>query len=290
MKVIALAQVYNESLLLDRGFKWIYPLVDQIVISEGKLTPFGNLSLRSTDTSREVIQEWVNKDKSGKIVFIDAVEGSANNREQSEGNNKNNLLRHSSVEHGDLIFIWDIDEFWFPSRFISVVDKFRRNDTIEHVPVQEYQFAYNLHLYFNAEHNGRFMRYVDGAKFGSTNHFIYPDGRDISKDYSHLVKREETQMCHLCWVKSPHLIREKVLSFNRPSFTAWYNRVYLKWPFNPEGAYLNNNTIPPHYGKGFAEGQQERIQEFIGVLPYTISDLDVDWLPYIINNHDKLVI
>jgi hypothetical protein len=97
-------------------------------------------------------------------------------------------------------------------------------------------------------------------------------------------------MCHLCWLKHPKLVRQKVESFQRPSFTSWYNHVYLKYPFTPEQAYYNNSRIPPYFGKGFAEGQHARLEEFEGKLPEVLQDMEIDWTSYIINHHDELVI
>ncbi len=99
MKTIALGQFYNEGMFLDKGFQWLYPLVDKIVISEGKLTPFGKLSQSSEDGTRKIIERWLKGDAdsgANKIVFMDAHEGNANNREQAEGNNKNNLLNKAN--------------------------------------------------------------------------------------------------------------------------------------------------------------------------------------------------
>ncbi len=282
MQTISIAQIYNEEEFAERALAWIYPLVDKIIISEGRLTPFGQLSKYSNDGTRNIVIKWIQKnDIKNKIKLVDAYEGNALNREGCEGNNKNHLLSIAEPEHGDLIIIHDFDEFFPQNQFADIIEMFRKYPDINHIPVEEYQFAYSTKLFFNASHDGRFMRYVKGAHFGSTNHFIYPDGTDITKDYRNLRTREKSGMCHLCWVKSPHLIREKVISFNRPSFTSWFNWVYLVWPLNAEMAYENNRCIPPYYGTGFAEGQKEQIQHFIGKLPESIQDMTTDWQDHI---------
>ncbi len=293
MRVIALCQAYNEALFIERALTWIYPLVDRIVITEGCLTPFGNQSPHSTDGTAQIIADFIQKnDKEGKIIACPVYrpEVPPATREAFEGLNKNYMLKLAEPEHGDLIFILDCDEFWEPNRFANIVDKFRTFICIRHIPVEEYQFAYNLRLAFEAEHNGRFMRFVRGSRFGDTNHFIYPDGRDVTKEYDLLRPRAETQMAHLCWCKHPLLIREKVVSFNRPSFTNWFNYVYLVWPTQSEKAYRNNSNIAPYHGTGFAEGQHSQLLPFTGQLPPAIADLNIDWLPFIEDHATELSI
>jgi len=293
MKVIALCQAYNEGMFMHQCLSWATKVVDQLVITEGCLTPHGNQPVRSQDSTRKEIETYKETyDRKNKIQFYDGFASSIppRDREGYEGINKNFMLKKSDAEHGDLIFILDVDEFWHEERFNDIVERFRNDDKVDHIPVEEYQFAYNLRLCFNAEHNGRFMRYINGARFGSTNHFIYPDGRDITKDYSRLVRREDTQMCHLCWCKHPLQIREKVISFNRASFRHWYNCVYLGYPVYGEEAYDLNAIIPPHYGKGFAEGQNERLKEFKGKLPWPLRNMHWDHSNYIRRHHDELII
>jgi hypothetical protein len=124
------------------------------------------------------------------------------------------------------------------------------------------------------------MRYLDGAKFGDTNHFFI-DGRDITKDYRYLQKREDTNMWHLCWSKRPECIREKCISYNRPSLETWFNFVYLNWPFRAEAAYHNNSLIPPYFGTGYAEGQHEILQKYDNKMPDALIGMDLDWTEFI---------
>ena len=158
MRVIVLCQAYNEALFIDKALTWIYPLVDRIVVTEGCLTPHGRQSPHSTDHTAQRIADTITRiDKIDKITIAPVyrpnfVPGS---REAFEGLNKNYMLQLAQPEHGDLIFILDCDEFWQPERFTNIVEQFRLNDRLEHVPVEEFQFAYNLRLAFNAEHNGR---------------------------------------------------------------------------------------------------------------------------------------
>lgn len=289
MKIVVLTQAYQEQLLINRYLHHLYPLVDQWIITCANLSPF--YKAPQEDNTRQLIQEFVAQhDTKGKIKFLDTPELSGKDREGFEGSMKNYMLENSDIEHGDLLIIGDVDEFWDQDRFEYVCKLFTKNDKIENIPIEEWQFAYNLDLCFEAEHSGRFIRYVNGSKFGNTNHFIYPDGRDVTKDYKYLLRRAITQMCHLCWVKNPELIKQKVLSFNRYSFKCWYQNVYLVYPLNPEVAYQNNSRIPPYYGTGFAEGQHRKLVEFKGTLPEAIRDLDVDWVPFIRDNLQELQI
>lgn len=291
MQTIVLSQVFQEELFLDQWITWIYPLVDKMVFSEGLLSPFSKLQQRSIDKTMDILNNWTkNKDYANKITYVNAISEKYNSREKTEGTNKQNLLKLAKPENGDLIIIGDVDEFWFSDRFYRIIDLFKNNDKIMHVPVEEYQFAYNLSLAFKASHDGRFMRYIDGARFGTTNHFIHPNKGDITKDYQYLQKREDTLMCHLCWARHPMDIRQKVLSFNRPSFTAWFNHVYLEYPDNPEIAYKNNSRIPPYFGRGFAEGQHEKLEPFHGHKPESLFDINIDYLNYIKENKKLLLI
>ncbi len=293
MKVIALCQAYNESMFMHQSLAWAHEVCDQIIITEGCLTPFGNQTRRSQDSTRTTIECFIETyDSQGKIKYYDTfvAEPVPRNREAYEGLNKNFMLKKSDVEHGDLIFILDVDEFWDPNRFNSIVEKFKNDDKIRHIPVEEHQFAYGLQLCFNAEHNGRFMRYITGSKFGDTNHFIHPDVGDITKDYAHLAKRSDTQMCHLCWSKHPSFTKQKVESFQRHSFTSWYNKVYLQYPTIGNEVYEINKRIGPYYGTGFAEGQHERLHKFDGILPPVLRNMHLDWTNQIKIWHEELKI
>lgn len=280
---------------MHQALQWAVPCMDRIVITEGRLTPFGNMPNRSSDKTRSIIETYKSLyDTKDKIIFMDAIdpEITPKNREDFEGLNKNMMLQAAQPEHGDLIYILDVDEFWHEENFQRIVDLFRKEDALLHVPVEEYQFSYNLRTMFHAEHNGRFMRYVDGAKFGSTNHFIHPGVGDVTKNYDRLQRREDTQMCHLCWYKHPEQIRQKVISFNRPSFTSWYNLVYLGYPVHGDLVYSLNKQIPPYYGTGFCEGQHEKLRDFEGELPWPIKPMlsSSDYSEYIRKHHDELII
>lgn len=293
MRVIALCQAYNEDMLMHQCLQWATKVVDKLIITEGSLTPFGGMSKRSKDKTRQTIERYKQAyDRDDKIEIYDAVDPNPvpRNREAFEGINKNMMLMKAEPEPGDLIFILDVDEFWHEENFLRIVQQFRDDDRLLHVPVEEYQFAYNLRTCFPAEHNGRFMRYVDGAKFGDTNHFIVPGVGDVTKDYSRLASREDTQMCHLCWCKHPLQIRQKVVSFNRRSFTLWYNIVYLGFPIHGEAVYQLNQQIPPYHGRGFCEGQHEKLRPFEGELPWPIANMTWDHSHYIRRHHDELVI
>jgi len=292
MRTIALCQCYNESLFIQKNILNVYNYVDEIVISEGCLSPFGNLPQSSSDnTCDKIIDLMDNQDPQNKIKYVTAyaTDKPIGNREQWEGLNKNKMLEASSIEHGDTILILDADEFFSPSSLCNIPELFRKHNKIRHVRCEEYQFAYNLKLQFKASH-GRWMRYVDGAKFGNTNHFFWPDKQDITKRPDIFTNRDDFPFFHLCWAKHPILIREKVLSFNRPSFISWFNMVYLEYPFCSDLAYKNNSIIHPYYGVGYAEGQSQKLYEYNGVLPETLSDLEIDWMPYIIEHKKELLI
>lgn len=292
MKIVALCQCYNEEYYIYRALKQAYPFVDELVISEGCLSPFGGLSAHSTDGTRKEIERFIEReDKDKKVRFIDAYtpEQKVNNREKFEGLNKNNMLAHSSIEHGDLIYILDADEFFSHKTLGAIREKSSKNDKIVSIKCEEYQFAYNHSLCFDASHP-RWFRYVDGGHFSTTNHFIYPDGTNITRQPSWTTKREKFPFYHMCWTKHPWLIREKVISFNRPSFTAWFNNVYLVWPLAPKRAYENNKKIPPHFGTGFCEGQHGPLYIFPNDLPVILEEIREDWMPYIVDNRKDLFI
>ena len=284
MRVVALAQAFNEGIFMKSGLEYIYPLVDQIVISEGRLTPFGNLPMNSTDDTREIIENFPDRDN--KITFLDAYEGdNPNDREKAEGNNKNRLLAAANLEEGDVVFIWDIDEFFAPEAFNGIKNLMRLNYGINFVRSEERQFAYGTKYCFKSSH-GRFYRYRQGSHFTTTNHFIY-NGEDLSRKPDIITEFDSFPYYHFSYAKHPQQIREKVLSFNRPSFTAWFNNVYLEWPFCENTAYNLNRRIPPYFGKGFCEGQHEKLSEFQGALPI---DFELDFIPYIKEHKDDLKI
>jgi len=290
MKIIAMGQCYNEGLCIYKGLQWLYPLVDQIVLSEGRLTPFGNLPIRSTDDTIEKIKYFITMhDVYNKIKFFNAVEGECGNREKAEGNNKNFLLSQMNIEDGDIIYIWDSDEFFLPNAFLKHIDIMEQNPTYDHIRSEEWQFAYGMKWAFKASH-GRFIRYRSGCKFTTTNNFNYLDGKNATKHPDMVIPRDKAGFFHLCWTKDPQHIREKVLSFNRPSFTSWYNNVYLVWPKYPQMAYINNKLIHPYFGTGFAEGQHEKLVEFEGEMPEVLKDINVDWTDYINEHCDELKI
>ena len=282
MQVVALIQVYNEAPLIEACLENRYPHVDRIVITEGLLTPFGNMPMRSPDGTRERIERWIRSlDKEGKCKLLEPLsEVPGTTREAREGFNKNYMLQNAELEPGDIIHIMDADEFYSHEGIDWIITKFRKNDTIRQCWPEEWQFAYNLYLAFESRHGSRFLRYIKGAHFGKTNHF-YHDGYDLVKDKSFCVPRSLSGVCHLAFAKHPALIREKVVSFNRPSFTTWFNNIYLRWP-------SETNLI--HHG--FAEGQRAplkvykgehppELKQFIKTINY-LKELQDNWQHYVI--------
>lgn len=297
MKTIALVMAYNEQDLIYRCLQNIYDVVDQIILFHGTVSPFGDQAEVSTDNTSGQIGKFlqdVSFKRGNKVLHWSPRKNtSIKTREEYEGWVKNEMLKMSCIEHGDLIYMVDVDEFIFPDNICRIIERFKRDDKILHVPIGEYQFAYNMRLEFKASHNGRFMRYHKDAKYGGSQHYIYPDGKDISKDQTYFMPREESQMFHLCWVKSPELIKQKVLTFRRLSFVAWYNACYLVWPRDPQAAYQNNISISRAYGwpgGGFCEGQKEPLVEFTGKLPEVLNGYNPDYLEYIKENYERLKI
>jgi len=285
MRVIAFLQVYNEEMFVEHAIMNRLQYVDEIIITEGRLTPFGNLPMRSTDSTRNIV-ERLSKDYD-KIVLLDSLPESAFNncinREACEGINKNYMLSNSSIQNNDVIHILDCDEFYTNSGINFIIDTFKNNDPLLNVLVMEYQFAYNLKHYFDSGHTGRWMRFKNGSKFKDTNHF-FVNGSDVSADRSIVIERENSGVYHLCWVKPPELIREKVISFNRLRFTIWFNRVYLVWPLNSQQAYLNNRMTTG--GSGFCEGQPHLLKSLDWNLPEEIKTLShLNYWDDIIENH-----
>lgn len=288
MKTIALCQAFNEEIFIERYLEWLYPCVDGIVITEGGLSPFNNLPVHSTDNTFQLIRNFIqDHDPELKVILLDRDEEriqKGKTREAQEGINKNGMLNAAITKlglgNGDLIFIGDIDEFWDYDPFMRIVQMFRDNDQLLHVPVEEWQFAYGLEWAFKASHDGRFMRYLPYSRFGDTNHF-FVDGRDVTKDYRYLQKREDTNMWHLCWSKRPEQIREKCISYSRPSLETWFNFVYLQWPFKAEAAYHNNALIPPYHGTGYAEGQHELLNKYDLKRPQVLQTMQLDWIEFV---------
>lgn len=293
MKTIALSMAYNEGPLIYKNLAHIYDLCDQLVIFEGTVSPFDDQPAHSTDNTVEEIERFIADFGTDKVVFWSPDKNNdIDRRENYEGWVKNEMLKRSAIEHGDLIWMVDVDEFYKPEGVQRAIEAFRKDDKLEHLPIEEYQFAYSMLLWFKAGHDGRYLRYVDGCYYTGSQHLIYPDGRDISRENgANRLPRELSQMYHLCWVKHPKLIREKVQTFKRPSFTLWYNECYLKWPFSPEVAYENNTRLsrPRGWaGGGFCEGQTEILRPFGGELPECLKDIDVNWVQYILDNVEEL--
>jgi len=273
MRTIALCQVYLEEGFVLRALRWIYPLVDQIVITENWLSPFPK---PPPDDTGKFIRRFISRyDEKEKIKLLPPCDiSSARSREEAEGINKRYMLKHADIEDGDLIFILDVDEFYDPDYFLYIKEQFKKNDKLMHAVITEWQFAYSLDFAFKASHEGRFMRYKKGATFGNTNHF-FVDGKDITKDRS--VVFNERRVYHLCWVKHPDLIKLKVLSFNRLNLTMWFNNCYLVYPRDPQLAYQNNQKLPQYRGKGFAEGQDAPLERYRGRLPVELCDFDQNY-------------
>jgi len=296
MKTIALILSYNEEELIERCLANIYDLVDQIIIFEGTLSPFDDQPLRSQDKTDDRIQSFmILYDRQNKIRYWRPEKNNdIRSREQYEAWAKNEMLAMSNIESGDLIYMVDVDEFFKQDHLEYIISYFKREPSLNHAVVEEYQFAYTMLLYFSASHNGRFLRYVKGAKYSASQHFIYPGGTDISKKVDYIFKREICPMFHYCWVKPPELIRQKVLTFKRPSFTNWYNNCYLVWPQNPRIAYENNKALSQVYGwpgTGYAEGQTEPLVFFSETThPIVLNGFEPDYMEYIRQNYNMLKI
>jgi len=281
MRVIALMQVYNEADCILPCLRNRYDFMDKIIITEGLLSPFGNMPLESPDGTRERIKEWIaTLDQDHKCELLESRRMPGKTREEMEGHNKNRMLAAARPEPGDIVHIMDGDEFYSANGLKWIIDKFRACSKLRQCWPEEMQFAYNLKLAFPSRHGSRFLRYVKNAHFGKTNHFFHGTF-DLVHDKSFIVPREISGVCHLCWVKRPSLIREKVISFNRQSFTKWFNDIYLRWP-STESLHKN----------GYAEGQHEPLQSYHGSLPkellyqyynwdYT-AELKEDWQKYLI--------
>ncbi|MHA2009818.1 MAG: hypothetical protein ACXADW_02925 [Candidatus Hodarchaeales archaeon] len=295
MKIVAISMSYNEGPWIYKNLQHIYDLVDELLIFEGTVSPFNDQAAHSIDGTRDEIARFLDDYGIVKIKYWSPEKNnSIRTREHYEAWVKNELLKRSNIEHGDIIWMVDADEFYKPQAVTNIISMFQKNDSLLHVPIEEYQFAYNMNLWFKAGHDGRFMRYIKGSQYSGSQHLITPDGKDLSRENKNgRLPREQSQMYHLCWVKHPLLIKEKVLTFKRPSFTAWYNNCYLRWPINSKLAYNNNRILSRPMGwpgGGFCEGQTEPLQEFDGTLPECLQNIDVNWISYIQENIEKLII
>lgn len=332
MKIVALCQAYNEELFIRRNLENVHDLVDQIVVTEGALTPHGSLPQQSTDrTWREILEFMRMKDDTpvedrwettrhgilrkksehatiggedfffnhgvrslGKITAMPACQDEAQTREKWEGNNKNMMLGCADLEDGDLIYILDCDEFIPRSKLEEIFEYFRQNPHANCARMREKQFAYGFKWWFPSSHP-RFLRYKKDRHFATTNHFIENvfdtscENNVRKVNITRNVDVEFDGMLHFCWSKHPLLIREKVVSFNRESFTRWFNEVYLVWPTDPKKAYSNNSKIPPYHGIGFTEGMHEPLRDSEVELPEVVADIaDTCWLDWIREHADTL--
>jgi hypothetical protein len=279
MRVIGLMEVYNEEDLARRVIENRIEHIDRILIAEGSLAINRNLPERSTDNTMAVLKEMEAKYPDQIFIAppipIERMRG--HSREAQHGINKNYLLEFSDIEPGDVIHLMDTDEFYGGEGLWDILRIFRMYDEVQHVQIGEYQYAYNLRWWFPASHLGRFIRFQKGGRYTASNHFLV-DGKDVIKDRRVSLSRKRSQMTHLCWVKHPRLIRDKVLTFDRPSLTKWYNERFLRWP-------SQGNTID-----GFAEGQTEPLRNQPVALPNELVDFTDDWLPEIRDNWREYLI
>jgi cellulose synthase/poly-beta-1,6-N-acetylglucosamine synthase-like glycosyltransferase len=318
MKIICLVQVFNEQMFIKRNLENVYDLVDQIVITEGNLSPHGNLSETSTDkTIKEILDFKLEKESAiydvdeklaeiyqvgneavefqhngiysgGKITLMPAWQGEAKSREEWEGKNKSMMLSYADPDDGDVVMILDADEFTPKDTLCEIINYFKYNPEVNCVGLNEWQFAYGFKWCFRGSHN-RFFRYKRGSYFGTTNHFYHIKSHTERIDISRKADSMFDGMLHFSYSRHPQLIRNKVISFNRESFIRWFNTVYLVYPFDKEQAYTNNKVIIPYFGTGWAEGQHTRLEEFKGEFPECLSDLsDICWLDYIRQHVDEL--
>lgn len=295
---IALIMAYDEGPFIYNNLLNHYDLFDVIVVFEGTCS-INSQPAHSSDNTIEEINRFIRgKDIKHKIKFISQDYRSYKkfgNREELEGFIKQQMLLTAKPWHGDIICLIDADEFHNPESLYNEIEIVKNNDKINHLILEEWQFCYSLSLYVNASHESRVWRFVNGAKYTNSNHIIYPDGTDISKDRSYIIPREQSNFFHLSYFKYPNLIKNKVLTFNRHSFTQWYNNCYLLWPQSPEKAYENNRIISQHMGweakdnAGFLEGQCNKIEEFNRPILSILSQYAcVDHRQYIINNIENL--
>jgi hypothetical protein len=279
MRIIALMEVYNAAELVKQAVMNRIPFVDDIYILDGSLAALKDQPKQSTDGTMELIQELgVQFDNVHVLPPIpeSLLIGKGSSRENQHGANKNYMLKFANPEPGDIVHLADVDEFYLPGGFQHILHIFEQDAAVQHVVVEEFQFAYNIQLCFNASHNGRFFRYSKGARYTASNHFIV-NGKDISKDRRITIAREKSGMLHLCWVQHPTRIRDKVLTFQRDTFTRWYNNRYLTWPLRPDK-------------NGFAEGQSEPLYAYCGNIPRELSHFHYNYLNEIKTNWKEYLI
>lgn len=295
MKTICLAMCYDEELLIYKSLSHLYDLIDEFIIFEGTVSVFNDQPAHSTDNTLNEIKRFIKeKDHKGKCKLISKdFRESFNipNRESFEAIVKNEMLKISNIQNGDCIFQLDTDEFWKPECFFDITELISKNEHINHVKIGEFQFAYSMKLYFPSSHEGRFLRWIPGSYYTASQHFFHPNvNKDLTKDHSVFIDEEHSNMYHLSYMKHPKLLRDKILSFKRPSHILWWNNVYLLYPFNENLAYKNNSNIPPYFGTGFCEGNNNRLRPYNGVVLDILSDIKDDWRQYIISNKESLII
>jgi hypothetical protein len=292
MKIIVLCQAYNEAPYLRICIECIQPYVDSIIIHEGYRSPHGDCIKKSPDGTR-TIAESLSKEFKNVYLIPHKNDQQFNSYEQAEGVVMTSMAhwaeQNGLVDTGDWLWKIDSDEFYSQSSIEDIINLLKTqfcNHTFGTIP--EWQFAYCLNLCFKSSH-GRFVKYYKNSRFTNGINLVWPNGQKV-KGQRNFIIPWRSHMYHLSYAKHPTLIKEKVISFNRPSFTQWYNEVYLEWCFDSNKAYENNSKIAPWYGQGFLEGQDIKIQPRDFHLPDFLKPLDITWIPYIIQNKESLKI
>jgi glycosyltransferase involved in cell wall biosynthesis len=285
MKIVCLIQTFNNEDLIEKCIKCVQPYVDSIIICIGSVS---------------ITKQNVNKDNTEQIVqqmcqqynniYITKHKNEGKTREQKEGSVKTNMLKFAEqaelIDNDDWCFTVDSDEFYHEYEIENLISLLKtKYANFDCGRINEWQFAYNLSLCFPSSH-GRFVKYKKNSYVKSTHRLIWPNGKSPWQGKSFTVDKNECMMYHLSYAQHPEKIRFKVLSFNRPSLTQWYNTVYLEFPDNPQQAYLNNSKILPYQGKGWAEGNSKPLQNNC---PDKIPDilqgfLEIEYLSYIQKN------
>lgn len=268
-RVVAVTQCYNEVDFIDTCIECVQPYVDAIIITESCNSPYLDLckwTPFSNDGTHEKMEELVGKYDNVHCATAPAISEQAENRTHGQGVSKKVMFdygeKHNLLGDNDWIWILDADEFYSKKSVRNIVRLLKTDyKDFDSGIVPEWQFAYSMHYAFLTSHR-RFMKYKRGSSIEHVHSLIWPDGKSPWKGRQFYLDVRDALMFHLSYIRHPKRIREKMLSFNRPHYFYWFNKVYIPWTYNRKTAYENNMKTPAHPGEGWHWGCDCPLMEF----------------------------
>jgi len=260
-KVIAITQCYNEIDFIRPCIEAIQPYADHVIITESCNSPYLDKcgwNIHSTDGTHEEIEKLEKEYENVHYAKADNISSIAYNRTNGQGLSKKIMFdygeRHNILQDDDWIWIVDADEFYSDLWAHNIVHLLKtKYKNYECGRITEWQFAYGTAYMFLSSH-GRFVKYKCGSSIKHVHKLIWPNGHCPWKGRAFNMDVQEAIMFHLSYTKHPERIRQKMLSFNRPHYTYWFNKVYLEFPVDEQSAYKNNKYTPSYPGIGWHWG------------------------------------